>query len=230
MNHQSDENLGGDVRRLPKLTVAIQAGGESRRMGRSKATVPFLGRPLIERLVTRVAPIADEILITTNEPQNLAFLQKHPAADRIKMYSDVYDRRGSLTGMFTALKCAANDYVAVCACDMIFVSPDLFMVEFRALLDDPSLDLVIPRTKFGYEPFHGVYRRDTCLDGLERSIEDDMESISSFVSSMHIREFSMDEVAKIVPQGRCFVNANTPEELHHAEELVLEIEGDTLSA
>ena len=35
----------------PRVTVVIQAGGESRRMGQSKATVPFAGRPLICRLV-----------------------------------------------------------------------------------------------------------------------------------------------------------------------------------
>ncbi|MEE8715785.1 MAG: molybdenum cofactor guanylyltransferase [Coriobacteriales bacterium] len=210
---------------LPALTVAIQAGGESRRMGRSKATVPFLGRPLIERLVTRVAPISDEILITTNEADRLAFLREHPAADRIRMCSDVYDRRGSLTGMVTALRNASNDYVAVCACDMVFVSPELFLAEYRCLLDDPTLDLVLPRTQFGYEPFHGVYRRRTCLEGLTRAVDDGVESIRGFVSTMTSREFTMDEVGAIVPQGRCFVNANTPDELRHAERLVLELEG-----
>ena len=56
------EMLMGDASEafdLPRLTVAIQAGGESKRMGRSKATVPFCGRPLICRLVERVDPIAD---------------------------------------------------------------------------------------------------------------------------------------------------------------------------
>ena len=51
----------------PRVTVVIQAGGESRRMGQSKATVPFAGRPLICRLVERLSPVADELIITTNE-------------------------------------------------------------------------------------------------------------------------------------------------------------------
>ena len=33
------------------LTVCVQAGGESRRMGQDKALMPFLGRPLIQRVV-----------------------------------------------------------------------------------------------------------------------------------------------------------------------------------
>lgn len=50
----------------PRVTVVIQAGGESRRMGQSKATVPFAGRPLICRLVERLGPVADDLVITTN--------------------------------------------------------------------------------------------------------------------------------------------------------------------
>ena len=48
------------------LTIVLQAGGESRRMGRSKATVPFLGEPLIWRGINRLLPLADEFIITTN--------------------------------------------------------------------------------------------------------------------------------------------------------------------
>lgn len=43
-------------------------------MGRSKATVPFLGEPLIWRGINRLLPLADEFIITTNEPENLDFL------------------------------------------------------------------------------------------------------------------------------------------------------------
>ena len=68
---------------LPALTVAIQAGGESRRMGRSKATIPFGGRPLLCRLVERVDDVADEILITTNGKDDLSFLEKMPQAPKI---------------------------------------------------------------------------------------------------------------------------------------------------
>jgi molybdopterin-guanine dinucleotide biosynthesis protein A len=50
------------------LSLVIQAGGESRRMGQDKALMPFLGRPLIQRVAERLAPIADELIVTTNRP------------------------------------------------------------------------------------------------------------------------------------------------------------------
>ncbi len=41
------------------LTIVIQAGGKSSRMGEDKALKKFLGKPLIERVIERLNPIAD---------------------------------------------------------------------------------------------------------------------------------------------------------------------------
>ena len=45
------------------LTVVIQAGGISSRMGEDKALKLFLGRPLIQRVIERLTPIADEVIV-----------------------------------------------------------------------------------------------------------------------------------------------------------------------
>ena len=50
------------------LSVDIQAGGQSSRMGENKALKPFLGRPLIERVRGRLSPVADELLVSTYDP------------------------------------------------------------------------------------------------------------------------------------------------------------------
>ncbi len=83
------------------LTVAIQAGGESRRMGQDKALLPFLGQPLIVRVIERLKLLADEILVTTNHPQAYQFLG-------LPLYPDQQPGRGALGGLYTALNAASH--------------------------------------------------------------------------------------------------------------------------
>ena len=142
----------------PRVTMVIQAGGESRRMGQSKATVPFAGRPLICRLVERLGPVADDLVITTNEPERLDFLHAEFPQYRIQLVRDAFNVRGALPGLYTALEAARNPYVAVVACDMVFASPSLVVAEALAM-NETGADVVVPVNKHGREPFHAIYRR-----------------------------------------------------------------------
>lgn len=205
----------------PRVTVVIQAGGESRRMGRSKATVPFVGRPLICRLIERLAPIADDLVITTNEPENLAFLHAKFPRYRIQLVRDALNTRGALPGLYTALQAAHNPYVAVVACDMVFASPSLVVAEALAM-NESGADVVVPVNKHGYEPFHAMYRRMRCLPAIRAALDSGEKRAQSFFSDVDVFEFPQDRVLEVEPMGGCFINANTPEELHAIEEGLLE--------
>ena len=208
----------------PKLTVAIQAGGESKRMGRSKATVPFLGRPLIERIVQRVAPVADELVITTNEPENLQFLYALDIPCELRLMRDSFQERGALRGLHTALAASSNPLTAVVACDMVFASAKLILAE-AAVLHADKADAVVPFSANGFEPFHGVYRTAECLDAVDAALASGNERARDFFESINLRRFSPAEVAAAAPERCCFMNANTPDELNQIEALILE-DGD----
>ena len=201
----------------PKVTVVIQAGGESRRMGRSKATVPFAGRPLICRLVERLAPAADELVITTNEAENLAFLHEQYPDLGIRLVPDEYDYRGALPGLYTALTAASNPFVAVVACDMVFASPRLVVAE-AIVMKETGAEVVVPVNKHGYEPFHGMYRRQACLPAIQEGLDEGEKRAQYIFGKVRVREFTQDEVLAAEPMGGCFVNANTPGELQALED------------
>jgi molybdopterin-guanine dinucleotide biosynthesis protein A len=203
------------------LTIVIQAGGESRRMGRSKATVPFLGEPLIWRGINRLLPLADEFLITTNEPENLGFLDDLVDLGKIRLVTDVYEKRGALRGVYTAIDAASKDFVALVACDMIFPSRNLIASELEALMREGK-DVAVPLTQFGYEPFHGVYRRATCLPAIKKAVEDGETKATSWFDQVGVIDFTSDMIAKAEPRGGVFMNVNTPEELEHAEKMIIE--------
>jgi molybdenum cofactor guanylyltransferase len=193
------------------LTVAIQAGGESRRMGRDKALIPFLGKPLIQRVIQRVALLADEVLVTTNRPENYFFLN-------LPLFSDLAPGRGALGGLLTALNAAHGDLVAVVACDMPFVSIALLAAQ-RDLLVEGDFDAVIPQTEGGTEPFHAVYRRATCLPAIQEAIQAEKWRVDAWFSKRAMRFLTPEEVQRYDPDQLAFWNVNTPEDLQQAEQL-----------
>jgi molybdopterin-guanine dinucleotide biosynthesis protein A len=192
-----------------KLSVVIQAGGESRRMGQNKALVPFLGQPLIQRVISRVATLADELLITSNQPDALAFLQ-------LPTHPDLLPGLGALGGLYTAFAIAQHPLVAVIACDMVFVSAPLLAAQRDVLLNQ-IVDGAVPRTSAGYEPFHAVYRRETCLAAVKASLDAGMRRADCWYSNVHMAYFSPEQTDEYDPRGEAFININTPEELKRVE-------------
>ena len=190
------------------LTISIQAGGESRRMGQDKALLPFIGQPLIQRLVTRLRPIANEIIISANKPEAFGFLGLPLFPDEIP--------RGALGGLYTAIKKASHPFVAVIACDMPFANPTLLEYQLR-LLQDGNDDIAIPINAAGYEPLHAVYRRETCLPAIERALDHDQWKIISWFPNVNVRTLLPEECRIYDPQALAFWNVNTPQEFSEAE-------------
>ena len=189
-------------------------------MGRSKATVAFAGRPLICRLVERLAPAADELIITTNEPENLEFLKDRYPEHGIRLVPDARTVRGALPGLYTALLAASNPYVAVVACDMVFASASLVVAESLAM-NESGADAVVPSNKHGFEPFHALYRRAGCLSAVQAALDRGEKRAQAFFSEVNVCEFPQERVLEAEPMGGCFINANTPEELRSIEESFL---------
>jgi molybdopterin-guanine dinucleotide biosynthesis protein A len=195
------------------LTVCIQAGGQSSRMGEDKALKTFLGRPLIQRVIEQLSPIADELIVTTNRPDDYSFLHL-----RLTLRADLKPGRGALGGLYTAIASAHHPIVAVVACDMPFASGDLLKAASRILLEEAA-DVVIAKTDEGYEPLHAVYRRATCLPAIEASIEADQWKVVAWFPQVKVRVLTSDEIKRYDPMGLAFWNVNTPEEFAKAEEI-----------
>ncbi|MCX7976694.1 MAG: molybdenum cofactor guanylyltransferase [Bellilinea sp.] len=193
-----------------KLTVVVQAGGESRRMGRNKALLPFLGQPLIQRVIERVRPIADEILITANQPADFEFL-------KLPVFEDVLPGQGALGGLLTALTVSSASVTAVVACDMPFLSPNLLQHQAK-ILKKGDWDAVVPKSKGGYEPFHGVYQTQPCRQAVRQAIERGEKKLIAWFPAVRVRIVESEELNLFDPLGRIFWNVNTPEEFQAAEQ------------
>jgi molybdopterin-guanine dinucleotide biosynthesis protein A len=193
------------------LTVCIQAGGASSRMGEDKALKTFLGRPLVQRVIERLAPVAEELIVTTNRPEEYRFLD-------LRLVADLKPGRGALGGLYTAIASASLPMVAVVACDMPFASPSLIRAASRLLIEE-EVDVVIPRSEEGYEPLHAVYRRETCMPAIEAAIAADQWKVIAWFPQVKVRVLTLAEAKMHDPSGLAFWNVNTPEEFSRAEEI-----------
>ena len=182
-------------------------------MGEDKALKPFLGKLLIQRVIERLNPIADEVIVTTNRPTEYAFLN-------LRLVPDLKPGRGALGGLYTAIASASHPFVAVAACDMPFASKSFFESAYSLLVKEEA-DVVIAKTDEGYEPFHALYRRETCLSAIEAAIDADLWKVIAWFPQVKVRTLSPDEIKILDPSGLCFWNVNTPEEFEKAEQLGL---------
>jgi molybdopterin-guanine dinucleotide biosynthesis protein A len=190
------------------MTGAILAGGKARRMGgETKGLLEVGGVAILDRVFERLRRCCSEILIVANE--------REPYESRTgSIYADVFPGRGSLGGLYTALKAATTEYVFVCACDMPFVHVDLIRHLYRRI---GHYDAVIPRDAHGLQPMHGLYRRQI-LSGLEVRIGRDDLKIEHFIDSIGALVLGPAEVSGIDQLGVAFMNVNTPEDLLKANQ------------
>lgn len=182
-------------------------------MGEDKALKPFLGRPLIQRVVERLSPVADELIVTTNRPKDYAFLG-------LRLVPDLKPGRGALGGLYTAIASAKNPIVAVVACDMPFASGTLLEAGSRLIVDEGA-DVIIARSEEGYEPLHAVYRRETCLPAIEAAIHADQWKVIAWFPQVKVRVLTSEEIKGYDPLGLAFWNVNTPEEFVEAEKIAI---------
>ncbi|MGI6221269.1 MAG: molybdenum cofactor guanylyltransferase [Coriobacteriales bacterium] len=208
-------------KRIENLSIVVQAGGESKRMGSDKALVTFLGAPLIMRPIRRLYPICSEMVVTTNNPEKMDFLQSYIDSGRMHLASDKINHRGALVGIHTALSSATLDYAALVACDMVFPSSELIR-HLHGILEETGADVAIPTTHNGFEPFHAVYRRETCLAAVEDALENGLSKATAWFPAVNVVEVGSEEIQRVNPRGGSFVNVNTPDELHELERRIIE--------
>lgn len=196
---------------IVEFSLAIIAGGQSRRMGRDKAFVDLGGIPLIERVIQRSASLGQaEIILITNKPADYAHLG-------LPMFRDALPDKGSLGGIYTALMRAASECVLVLACDMPFVNADLLRLMIARL--DADTDIVVPRVDGYPQALHAIYRK-TCIPPIRTQLEANRLKIIRFYDQMRVRYLDEADYAAFDADGRSFANLNTPAELAQARQLL----------
>jgi molybdopterin-guanine dinucleotide biosynthesis protein A len=177
---------------------AILAGGESRRMGRDKAFLPFGRTTVVERVAARLREACADVFVVANNPEPYEALG-------LRTVPDALPERRSLVGIYTAVRHAGGP-AFVCGCDMPFLCAAL--VRYMGDLAR-SADVVIPRVR-DYEPLHAVYT-PACLEPITRVLASGGRN-ADLLRDVRTRVVDSDELRRFDPDLRSLVNLNTPDE------------------
>jgi molybdenum cofactor guanylyltransferase len=186
---------------MTDVSSFITAGGRSSRMGTDKAWLELDGRPMIEHVIAAVEPLTTGVAIIANDPQyeKLGY----------PVFRDTHIRIGPLEAIRTALSNTTTDRVILVACDLPFVSTELFKFLLKVSEEHYATVPIGPDGK--REPLCAVYHRNA-LDTVNDLIDEGQRKIGLVLDRVPTRMIAFDELAHLSESRLFFENINTPED------------------
>ncbi|MCE7986101.1 MAG: molybdenum cofactor guanylyltransferase [Caldilinea sp. CFX5] len=199
----------------PELTLIINAGGKSQRMGQPKAllSLPPTNTPLLQVIYQRLQQLAPQhTLVIANDP---TFRAKVTLPDDVRWLPDAYPNTGPLGGLATGLATCASWAICV-ACDLPLLNPALFAYFYTLTVETnpagaEAWDAIVPLVNEYPEPLHALYHR-RCLPAILAALAKGEWRATAFLPTVRVRYVHEPELRQFDPELRSFFNANTPDE------------------
>jgi molybdenum cofactor guanylyltransferase len=194
---------------LSKTAGIILCGGQSRRMGRPKAWLPFGDELMLPRVV-RILGTAVQPLVVVAAPQQ----EVPPPPSSVTVVRDLQPGRGPLEGLLAGLTAVANTNEAafLSSCDVPFLKP-AFVTRMIELLDDHMI--AVPRAGGMFHPLAAVYRCEVCNAVRRLLAAGKLRQVFLF-DEVPTRIVEADELADVDPGLQSLRNVNSPEDYEAA--------------
>ena len=198
-----------------KVVGLLLAGGQSRRMGGGDKALRLLGGiPLLERVIERLRPQVDALVLNANgDPTRFANFALPVAADTVPGFV------GPLAGVLAGLDWAASHrpdcpYVVSVATDAPFLPIDL-VARLAEALDEAGADLACAASGGRSHPVFGLWPV-RLRDDLRRAVVDQAIHKVDLWTARHQLTTVSFPMQPVDP----FFNANRPEDLEAAAALL----------
>jgi molybdopterin-guanine dinucleotide biosynthesis protein A len=183
----------------------VLCGGQSKRMGRPKAWLPFGREALLQRVVRILSGVVDPIVVVAAPDQEVP-----PLPSAVAIVRDEERGRGPLQGLAAGLAALNGqaDAAYLSGCDVPFLQAGLV----RRLADLLGSDAIsVPRVGDYHHPLAAVYRLDV-VDAVHRLLTADRLRPLFLFEEMPTRVVTAEELIDVDPTLQSFRNLNTPED------------------
>lgn len=186
------------------LGAIVLCGGQSRRMGRSKAWLPFGPETMLGRVVRLVGSVAGEVVVVAAPGQDLPSLP----ADTIIVRDPAPDR-GPLQGLAAGLAALGptSTWAYATATDAAALEP-AWILALQRLVGDH--DLAIPSAGGYHHPLAALYRRSAALPAVEALLREDRLRPVFLMDAIRTRVVEAEELERVDPGLKTLRNLNTP--------------------
>lgn len=191
-----------------KTGALILSGGKSRRMGQDKTITEFQGETFLERAIRfwKSVPDISKIYLGIGNEKHLQELKENPKTagllldDGILPVTDIYPGGGPMSGIHAAFCAGDEDYLYVCAIDML-------KMDAGALARPDGADAYVYAYEDKIEPLFALYSR-RILGTAEAFLKDGRGKMRTLIESVN--------TVYLPAAGDnldIFCNCNTPEDL-----------------
>jgi molybdopterin-guanine dinucleotide biosynthesis protein A len=172
-------------------------------MGTDKSQLPLEGQTFTERIAETLRKLTDSVSVVGRE-----------ADSSLPSVADVYPQWGALGGLHAALAACKREWAIVVACDLPFVSAELFLFLAENRVDH---DAVVPVQQDGRpQPLAALYRVDPCRQRATELIEAGRRRPLDLLEAVKTHWVSFAEIRNLDQAERFFVNINTPSDYYEA--------------
>jgi molybdopterin-guanine dinucleotide biosynthesis protein A len=200
---------------MKDVTVAILAGGSSKRFGSEKALAEFQNQPLIAYMIKIARKLSSEIIVVVSDEVQEANLNE--AVQDVRIVVDPPgDVRCALVGALTAFEYTLTPHVLLLPVDTPLANVELLRMIIGMR---PGHGAVVPSWPSGYiEPLHSVYLAEHAYFHGLKVIEKGRYKMSDMLDALqNVLHVSTETLKQFDPELDTFVNFNTPKDLKKAE-------------
>jgi molybdopterin-guanine dinucleotide biosynthesis protein A len=188
------------------ISAIILSGGRATRMnGVDKGLVLLQNKPLIQHVIERLTPQADEILINANRE-----LAQYQAMGYPVLQDEVEDFLGPLAGFSLGLQHAKHVYVLTVPCDSPLLPLDLAQRLMAALVEH-NAEIAVATSEDSTHPVFCLCKK-TVLPSLTAYLQQGERRVSAWQKSQQYIEVDFNDCSE------AFTNLNTREDLAALEE------------
>lgn len=190
---------------IADCTAIILAGGESKRMGRDKASLLLGEQTLLQHVAAIMQTIFPRVLVSVRQPRpDIALPQ----------ICDTYVEAGPLAGLYTALTHAQTPWIFAIATDMPFVQPAL--IDYLAKRRD-GFQAVVPMVHGHPQPLAAFYAT-SCLTPFRAQLEENgKRSLRAALEPLKVSYVDEADLLAADPGLRSFFDLDTPQDVATAK-------------